>query len=280
MREFIIIGNSRVGSTWLATALGGVGGLSVDYELKATGHAVHSHHLEVSSIADIHLALSSVQERSVERPVAVGVKLVFDPVTNCSDSSAVDLLKIVAEYSSEAPETRWIHLTRPYCEGTSSGTGFTMKPGDSGSTQLMSQAAASTPHRSKSDALPSHVCDPNLLAQRVLIDQYLVAILSATQGYTRIGYEEIPSQFGSIASSMANRVVDLSIADVEFTQKNARELRPCSLGVAADQYFASFVQDPQQCEIGTMSLETLANLRHLLPHPPTFVSRIRHWIFG
>jgi len=118
MNKFIILSNSRCGSTWLTTSLNGLKSVKTDYELKLP--PLDYTKLPTHFILDKDFPNKFFKQNKNNSLKAHGTKLVFDPKP--LDESHFDLLKSII-----TPDIKIIHLTRSTAEQIISHMNFGMK---------------------------------------------------------------------------------------------------------------------------------------------------------
>lgn len=221
MARFIIISNSRTGSTWLTTALNQVEDICTDYEIKIPPinyPKLPNHFLMEGNFKEIFW--SSITENRV-----IGSKLVLDPKPH--DQTLIDVLA-----SNIDSDVKILFLTRCLAEQTiskmKSGHKNRFKATERHKPSKISQrleretkALATVPSREIPLSNESIQIFTQAVHTRLANDLLLKSYLDqSSQEYMQVDYRDIDKNFGEICAFLGSHQRDIdSIRDFTITEK-------------------------------------------------------------
>ena len=208
--KFVVFSNPRSGSTWLATTLGLLDDVSVDYEIKwDIGYAPSALHVVLDAQDD---TLSHLLDRmATDAPVA-GSKFVFD----LHRRAPIDLDDLAARLGDDV---RVVHLTRRYRDVfLSVRRGFYHAPArmDGVGARLRDALADADVRHSQPEgpkAVPAVTCLQEL-SELLANDIRARSLRALGCPYLQVSYEDIGERLAEIAAFAGSRATRANIADV------------------------------------------------------------------
>jgi len=241
--NFVVISNTRCGSTWLATALAHSSPLVfVDREVKIEDYRSSPVHAPIGAAnpaEDLMNILDSLFDGHQLSPRLVGTKITLDAaIEPHHGSTASQRLEKLVALRMAFPQLKVIHLTRHYCEQYESRGGVTLSPDQS---QLRREVAQSTfvttgqetPFIASDTTGPatSHRCAPLPVLHRLINDLCVATVFSSSADFLNVEYEHVHRDWDVLLTFLGIET-NRTLSESSVIQRNSRsepEAR-CSLG--------------------------------------------------
>jgi hypothetical protein len=246
---FLVVSNSRCGSTWLGTALGNIDGVEVDFETKIdvdNPYSWHSVHFPISShsidgdLANLKVSvLKAASATSAGSESTVwGSKLVLDPYrpTPFCHSSALEERMILLDNvisHGVAMGFRFVHLTRDICDQEMSRGGHTpsRRTLESDTSNELIRAIGTRSYVEYDQKFVPHRCGSEART-RMAYDLVIARALVRHRAETiEVAYEDLAARFGEVASFVGAQT-QFRIDELQATDRNRHRviLERCCVG--------------------------------------------------
>ena len=231
-KHFIIIGNSRTGSTWLTTALNNVSGISTDFEVKIPPinyELLPNHHL-------LDKNFESLFWRRLPDDEILGTKLILDPKPHYNLAEQIDL--------AISKNTKIIFLKRCLSAQTLSQLKYGMvnildESVNQSSNKIMERLKIETERVQKMSPRDIKVSPQSVklfmrsLMIRAANDLMIHNFLSnGPRAHLIVDYDEIHERFTDILQFVGHSCVknNINLDDVSVTKKVNKELTSTERG--------------------------------------------------